>query len=140
MQNKNENRENNSFNYTYSASEQAELKRIRAKYERKGSEEVNKMERLRHLDRSVTEKAEIVSLVFGIVGALILGFGMSLIMTELHAYLGLGAIAAMVLGIIMGVLGGVVAALAYPTYAFVIKRERARVAPEILKLTEELLK
>ncbi len=31
-------------------------------------------------------------------------------------------------------------ALAYPVYNRVLKKERARIAPEILRLTEELLK
>lgn len=79
MENSNQ---NNGFSYTYSAQEQQELKRIRQKYM---SEPEDKMTRLRRLDRGVTQKAQAVALSLGIIGTLILGLGMSLIMTELAA-------------------------------------------------------
>ena len=131
------NNEANGFRYTYSAKEQEELKRIRAKYTDDGE---NKMDRIRRLDACVTQKAQVVSLVLGVLGALILGLGMSLFLSDFGARLGLGAVGAMALGIVIGVIGGVLAALAYPAYQFVITRERQKIAPEILRLTEELLK
>ena len=76
------NKEQGGFSYTYSAKEQAELKRIRDKYT-PPTETDDKMERLRRLDASVTEVAQVVALVFGVVGTLILGLGMSFCMTEL---------------------------------------------------------
>ena len=68
------NNENNGFQYTYSAKEQAELKRIRDKYTAP-TEAEDKMARLRRLDASVTKAAEATALVFGVLGTLILGFG-----------------------------------------------------------------
>ena len=82
----------------------------------------------------------VISLTFGIIGTLILGFGMSLVMTELAAIFGLGETAALVSGIIIGVIGGAMASFAYPLYNLVIKQERNKIAPEILRLTDELLK
>lgn len=131
--------EGEGFRYTYSAREQAELRRIREKYTTP-TEEEDKMARLRRLDRAVTEKAQTVALTFGILGALILGFGMSIIMTELGAMLSLDRISAPVIGIVTGLFGGTLASLAFPVYSFVLKKEREKVAPEILRLTEELLK
>ncbi len=55
------------FNYTYSAKEQEEIQNIRKKYEAPEKTE-DKMERLRHLDTAVTQKATVVSLVFGVIG------------------------------------------------------------------------
>lgn len=132
-----DNNENNGFKFTYSAREQAELKKIREKYEHR---EEDKMERLLRLDRGVAKKAQAVSLIFGIVGALIMGFGMSLAMTELADMLGLSQGMAMSIGIVVGVVGGVLVALAYPIYNLIVKRERKRIAPEIIRLTDELLK
>lgn len=127
------------FSYTYSAREQAEIRRIRDKYQAPKETE-DKMTRLRRLDAKVTEKARVLALILGILGALILGMGMSLIMSDLchilDAYPGL----VMPLGISLGLLGGALAAIAYPVYNAMVKRERARIAPEILRLTEELLK
>ena len=133
-------KENKGFSYTYSASEQAEIKKIREKYSPKNEAETDKMERVRRLDNSVTAKAQAISLVFGVIGTLILGFGMSLIMSELSEIMGLSMGAALTLGIILGIIGGILASLAYPIFNFVLKRERKRVAPEIISLTEELMK
>ena len=130
---------NNEFKYTYSAKEQAELKKIREKYENKSREE-DKMERLRRLDNSATQKAQAVSLIFGVLGTLILGFGMSLVMTDLSEILGSHEDMAMIYGIAIGVVGGVIASLAYPIYNAVLKKARKRIAPEILRLTDELIK
>lgn len=135
----NENNNENKFSYTYSAKEQAELKRIREKYISPSAEE-DKMARLRRLDASVTETAQIVALVIGIVGIVFLGIGMSLILTELWEAFRISYAAATVVGIIIGILGGVLASLAYPAYNFVIREQRKKVAPEILRLTEELMK
>ena len=126
-----------SFKYTYSASEQEEIKRIRQKYQ---PQEEDKMSRLRRLDEKVTQKATSVSLVVGIVGALVMGTGMSLVMTDLGAVLGMADMISMVIGVITGLLGIVWVALAYPVYNNVLKKEREKVAPEILRLTEELMK
>ena len=98
------------------------------------------MERLRRLDASVSKKAQAVSLVIGVIGTLILGCGMSLAMTELYAALGMTAGAAMAVGIPIGIVGIILVALAYPAYTLVIRRERERIAPEVLRLTEELMK
>ena len=135
------NHENQSFSYTYSAKEQAELKRIREKYaSREEASPEDKMQRLRRLDQGVTQKARTVSLSFGVVGTLILGFGMSLAMSELGEMLGSYRDMAMLIGVIIGIVGGVLASLAYPIYTLVLKRERKRIAPEVIRLTDELMK
>ncbi len=131
--------ENGSFSYTYSAREQAEIRRIREKYE-KPTEKEDKMARLRRLDAGVKQVAEAVSLAFGILGALILGLGMSLCLTDLGGTLGLFGGAALAAGIALGLFGGTLAGFAYPVYVATLKRQREKVAPEILRLTDELMK
>jgi len=128
------------FSYTYSAKEQAEIQSIRKKYMTQEDVEENKMERLRKLDASVNQKATTASLFPGILGALLLGAGMSLVMTEFGAMIGLGQVMAMVIGIVVGIIGIALVCVAYPLYNCVIKREREKIAPEILRLTEELMK
>jgi preprotein translocase subunit SecF len=129
--------ENSQFQYTYSAREQAELKRIREKY---AEREESKMDRLRRLDRGVAQKAQTAALCFGVIGTLVLGMGMSLAMTELGEVLAFAVHLAMLIGISVGTVGMVLVALAYPIYNCVLKKERARIAPEIIGLTDELLK
>ena len=134
MDNKNEGQ---GFNYTYSAKEQEELKRIREKYT---SREENKLDRLRRLDAGVTQKAQAIALALGVIGVLILGLGMSLAMSELEEILGAYKDMAMLFGIIIGVIGGIIAGVAYPVYNWVLKKERKKIAPEIIRLTDELIK
>ena len=135
----NNNQEKNRFTYTYSAREQAELKRIREKYAQP-TEVEDRMARLRRLDASVTNTAQAAAIALGVIGALILGFGMSLIMTDFAEILGFGEATAMVIGIPVGVVGGVLASLAYPIYNAIVKSKRKKLAPEIIRLTDELMK
>ena len=118
----------NTFQYTYSAKEQAEIKRIRSKYTPK---EENKMEQLQRLDASATQKATMYAIIVGVIGALILGTGMSCCMVWTDALL--------IPGIVIGVIGMAVLAVAYPLYNRTLKKERERIAPEILRLTDELI-
>ena len=129
--------EDKTFRYTYSAKEQAEIQSIRGKYL---SPEETGIDRLRRLDAHVTQKASVCALICGILGALILGTGMSLAMTDIAALIGWSAHMGMLVGIVVGVVGILLVSLAYPLYNRVVKKERARVAPEILRLTDELLK
>lgn len=120
---------NETFHYTYSAEQQQELRRIRQKYL---PPEEDKMALLKKLDRSVSAKGTAAALTVGILGTLLLGIGMSCTMVWADTLF--------VPGIILGLLGIALAALAAPLYRAVTKRERRRIAPEILRLTDELLK
>lgn len=118
-----------SFRYTYSAKEQEEIKKIREKYIPK---EENKMEQLRRLDQEVTRKGTSYSILIGVIGSLLLGLGMSCIMVWQGIWF--------IPGIIIGVIGMAIVAAAYPVYNIVTKREREKIAPEIIRLTDELIK
>ncbi|MBD5530786.1 MAG: hypothetical protein HDQ98_01100 [Lachnospiraceae bacterium] len=119
------------FHYTYSASQQVEIKSIREKY-MPPTEEEDKMERLRRLDRSVTKAGGVISLTVGTVSSLILGVGMCCTMAW--------ASSLFIPGIVIGIVGiaGIIAA--YPIYAHMVRRRRKKLAPEILRLTDELMK
>lgn len=123
--------ENNNefFEYTYSAAMQEEVKKIREKYISAPKEE-DKLETLRRLDASVTKKGTILSLIFGILGTLIFGTGMCCCLVWNLFFV----------GVIVGLIGLVGVSLAYPAYSYVTKKEREKIAPQILRLTEELMK
>ena len=119
------------FIYTYSATQQEEIKRIREKYTPSTQEE-NKMERLRKLDRDVTKPGLIAALIVGIVSTLVMGFGMCCTMVWGESLF--------VPGIVIGVIGIIGVCAAYPLYTRVTKRQRDKLAPEIMRLTDELMK
>lgn len=133
-----EQNENKTFNYTYSAKQQDEIQNIRKKYaEPETNKEEDKMEQLRRLDTGVTKKAMSVSITVGVVGTLLLGLGMSLAISDFGLLLGS---LAMLIGVIIGVVGIALVCCAYPLYNKTIKRERKKITPEILRLTDELMK
>lgn len=119
----------NQYNYTYSAKNQAEVREIRNKYIPK---EVDKLEQLRSLDASVTKKGTMVSLLVGTLGCLVLGIGMSCVMVWGENLF--------LIGVIIGIIGIVGISIAYPLYIYITRKERERIAPEILRLSDELLK
>ena len=119
------------FTYTYSAAQQEEIRRIREKYTPPTQGE-DKMERLRKLDRDVTKPGLIVALAVGIVSTLVMGFGMCCTMVWGESLF--------VLGVVIGVIGIVGICAAYPLYICVTTRQREKLAPEIMRLTDELMK
>ncbi len=120
------------FQYTYSAKEQEEIKRIREKYAPPVKEEKpsGPLEEMRRLDASVTLKPTIIAVLVGLIGTLALGFGMCCTMVWGKNLF--------VAGIVIGVIGiaGVIAAC--PLYNYMVRRNREKVAPEILRLSEEM--
>ena len=122
---------NKTFSYTYSASQQEEIKKIRDKYTAPTQTE-DKMEQLRRLDKSVTKPGTIFSLIIGIISTLILGIGMCMCMvwgSKLFVF-----------GIIVGVFGIIGIICAYPVYASITKARREKLAAEIIRLSNELMK
>lgn len=116
------------FTYTYSAKQQEEIQNIRKKY----LPTEDKMEQLRRLDRSAAKKGTLVSVTVGVISALVLGVGMCCTMVWAGPWF--------IPGVVIGLLGIAGVAAAYPLYIRITKKERERLAPEILKLTEELSK
>lgn len=116
------------FEYTYCAPANSEVVRIREKYLPK---EVTRLDQLRALDAAVTKRGNVISLIHGILYILILGLGMSCSMVWAGKWFGPG--------ILIGCIGLAGVASTYPIYHHVVKREREKAAPEILRLSEELI-
>ena len=79
--------------------------------------------------RSYFPSTTIVSLILGVVGTLIFGTGMCCCLVWNQ----------FILGVFVGIVGLVGVSLAYPAYTYITKKEKERLTPEILRLTEELL-
>ena len=115
---------NKTFIYQYSASQNREVENIRNKY-------LPKEER-RRLDLRVQTAGVIPGLVIGIIGCLIFGIGMCF---GLDVFSG-----ADWLSLLFGALGIIVMLPAYPISKLISNKTRAELAPEILRLSEELMK
>ena len=120
---------NASFEFTYSAKQQEEVERIRSKYLPK---EESKMDKLIKLDRQAEQPGQIASIATGVIGTLLLGAGMSCTMVW-GANLGV-----FIAGIMIGLVGMAVVGAAYPIYKKVTEKERAKVADQIIALSNEL--
>lgn len=118
---------NETFTYSYSAKQQDEIEKIRKKYLPQTDD---KMEQIRKLDSSVTKKGTAVSITVGIISALVMGVGMCCTMVWADRFF--------VLGIIVGIIGIAGVICAYPLYNHIVKKDREKIAPQILKLTDEL--
>lgn len=121
--------ENQSFNYSYSAKRQKEVEDIRKKYLPKKED---KLETLKRLDREAEKPGMIASLAVGIIGSLLLGVGMCCTMVWGSSMM------VFVLGIIVGIMGIVILSVAYPLYKKVTKKQREKIAGQILALSKEL--
>ncbi len=117
------------FSYTYSARQQEEVKKIREKYLPAAED---KMEQLRRLDESAVRPGSTVAIILGTIGALLLGLGMCCTMVWGGSWF--------IPGVFIGVVGMLVMASAYPVFNRITKKRREKLAPEILKLTDELMK
>lgn len=115
------------FSYNYSAERQSEIDAIRKKYLPQAEQE-SKLEQLRKLDASLTTTAFIVSMAVGVASALVFGVGMCCFLVWRLWVPG-------ALLCVAGVIGMLVAPVLYRR---LVEKRREQIAPEILRLTEEL--
>lgn len=116
------------FAYTYSAPENSEIQKIREKYLPK---EMTKLDQLRALDKSTTRRGSAVSIAHGTLFSLVLGVGMCCCMVWQ------GVLFAP--GILIGCVGIAGVAGTYPIYRRIVTKDREKIAPEILRLSGELI-
>jgi len=109
------------------------VQKIRTQYtEAKHTE----LDELKALDAKVKRPANTFAYIYGSVSAIVMGAGMSLVMTEIGAMIG---ITSMIPGIVIGVVGLGMALSTYPIYKRMLNSRKKKYAPEILKLSEKLL-
>ena len=117
----------NAFSYTYSASENQEVLRIRKKYLPK---EETKLEELKRLDSLVHSSGVIQGLCAGIGGCLVFGLGLCLAMEVIGHMIWLG--------VILGLVGTAGMLAAFPIYRKIFHKAKARHSPRILELAAQL--
>lgn len=117
----------NTFEYNYSAEKAKEVEAIRRKYE---EPKEDKFEQLKALDRQAERRGQILSIAIGIIGTLILGTGMSMVMV--------GQVLYFIPGVVIGIVGALALGAAYPIYKKVTKKDRDKVAGQVLALVKQI--
>ena len=125
----------NTFSYTYSAKENEEVQRIRDRYTQTSRTE---MDELKELDAKVHRPANVFAYSFGSISAIIMGTGMSLVMTDIGADIGIAD--AMVTGVIVGIIGMLMVIANYPIYKRILGSRRKKYADEIMALSDNIMK
>ena len=110
------------------------VQKIRTQYTEK---QYTELDELKALDRKVKRPANVFGYVYGSVSAIIMGAGMSLVMTEIGQMLGMTN--TMVPGIAIGIVGMILALTTYPIYKKILSSRKKKYAPQIMKLSEKIL-
>jgi hypothetical protein len=108
--------------------------KIRTQYMEK---EPSELDALRALDAKVKRPANIFAYVFGCIGALVMGAGMSLVMTDIATTLGLGNVT--VPGILIGIVGMAMALVNHPIYKRILGSRKQKYSAEIIKLSDNIM-
>ena len=111
------------------------VQKIRTQYTEKSD---MRLDELKKLDAKVKRPANVFGYTFGSISAIIMGSGMSLVMTDIGAMIGMNE--TMVPGIVIGVIGMVMALANYPIYKSILTSRKAKYADKIIALSNEMLK
>lgn len=111
------------------------VQKIRTQYTEK---EHTKLDELKELDKKVKAPVNGFAYVFGSIGAIIMGSGMSFVMTDLGETLGMND--TMVPGVVIGVIGLVMALINYPMYKKILGSRKEKYAEQIIALSDKLAK
>ena len=114
--------------------EQQTAARIREHYTEK---QITDLDTLRELDAKVKRPANVFAYVFGSISAIIMGAGMSLVMTDIGTTLGMES--TMVPGIVIGIVGMIMALVNYPMYKGILGSRKKKYGAEILKLSDKIM-
>lgn len=115
-------------------SEQTMAEKIRTKYEIKGT---TKLDELKELDKKVSRGANIFAYTFGAIAAIIMGSGMSFIMTDIGSVIGIGD--TMITGIIVGCVGLIMGLINYPIYKGILNSRKKKYSADIIRLSNEII-
>ena len=119
----------NKFTYEYKASKNAEVEKIKSKYLPPAAVD-ERLEQLKKLDKSCERPGQIAAIIVGILGTAVFSFGMVALFGH-QKYMS---------GVLISMLGLIIMAMAVPVFYAITKKQRKRIAPKILKISEEIEK
>ncbi len=110
------------------------VQKIRTQYTEK---EHTSLDELKALDKKVKRPANLFAYLFGSISAIIMGSGMSLVMTDISEMVGISN--PMLVGVVIGVVGMVMAIANYPIYKGILGARRKKYAKEIIALSNSIM-
>ena len=110
------------------------VEKIRSQY----TEQHTELDELKALDAKVKKPAKLFGFTYGSIGAVVMGAGMSLVMTDIGAMIGLTA--TMVPGIVTGIAGMGMVLTTYPVYKKILNSRKKKYAHQVLELSERVMK
>jgi hypothetical protein len=111
------------------------VQKIRTQYTEK---EHTGFDELKKLDLKVKRPANVFAYIFGSISAMIMGSGMSLIMTDIGEAVGIAD--PMIPGIVIGIAGMLMAIINYPIYKGILGSRRKKYADKIIALSDKIMK
>lgn len=110
------------------------VQKIRTQYAEKDH---TQLDELKKLDAKVKRPANVFAYIFGSIGAIVMGSGMSLVMTDIGSVVGVED--TMTTGIVIGVAGMLMAIINYPIYKWILSSRRKKYADQIMKLSDKIM-
>ena len=111
------------------------VEKIRSQYTETAHTE---LDTLKALDAKVRKPAKVFGFIYGSIGAVVMGAGMSLVMTDIGAMLGMTE--TLLPGIAVGIVGLAIALTTYPIYKKILNARKKKYAPQIMELSERIMK
>lgn len=110
------------------------VQKIRTQYTEK---EITALDELKALDKKVKKPANIFAFSFGTLGAIIMGSGMSLVMTDIGEIVGIAN--SMPIGIVIGIIGMVMAIINFPIHKAILNSRKKKFADKIIALSDSIM-
>ena len=110
------------------------VQKIRTQYTEK---EHTGLDELKKLNTKVKRPANVFAYIFGSISAIIMGSGMSLVMTDIAEMVGIEN--PMFYGIIIGIVGMFMAIINYPIYKGILGSRRKKYADKIIALSDKIM-
>lgn len=111
------------------------VQKIRTQYTEK---EHTQLDELKALDAKVKRPANVFAYIFGGIGAIVMGSGMSLVMTDISTTLGIEN--PQIPGIVIGIVGMGMAIINYPVYKKMLASRRKKYADQVIALSNKIMK
>lgn len=110
------------------------VQKIRTQYTEK---EQTCLDELKRMDAKVKRPANVFAYIFGSVSAIVMGSGMSLVMTNIGEMVGIGD--PIIPGIAIGIVGMIMAIINYPIYKSILNSRRKKYVEKIIALSEKIM-